>query len=347
MYGWTLSTILSFIVRITYSVQNFALSGPLLGFDEFVIVNCTTKGPSVSVAWLETENVPPDEGGKTKIAPKVDPMLSITDTCCSIRTWNVTVKNKESLVAWRWKNSSKEIVTCEGADVELFCNIATISYSHVNWRRKRDFFPGKSLRLSNIQREDHGTYWCEASNAAGGMLKKDITLVIEFPPMITVPNKEINGSYEGECFLQCTVEAYPTPSITWYKEDVALDVQSDPHYDITVHETGNCTTVSILKVIIVHNGTLIKSKLGNYTCQAKNRHGTSAASLRIVAPIDDIVTDGHFIQRKFNVTGFIIGMLPPIFISVYIIIKLGYRSRYAEERGEEEGVQEEPFFVSH
>ncbi|XP_076310388.1 uncharacterized protein LOC143225225 isoform X2 [Tachypleus tridentatus] len=53
------------------------------------------------------------------------------------------------------------------------------------------------------------------------------------------------------------------------------------------------------------------------------------------------------VPRAFNVTGFVIGMLPPMVISFYIIFKLGYRSRYAEERAEEEGVREEPFFVSY
>ncbi|KFM79643.1 hypothetical protein X975_23868, partial [Stegodyphus mimosarum] len=40
-------------------------------------------------------------------------------------------------------------------------------------------------------------------------------------------------------------------------------------------------------------------------------------------------------------------MLPPLFISFYIILKLGYRSRYAVERPEDEGYREEPFFISY
>ncbi|GIY04708.1 uncharacterized protein CDAR_396961 [Caerostris darwini] len=51
-------------------------------------------------------------------------------------------------------------------------------------------------------------------------------------------------------------------------------------------------------------------------------------------------------KRLFNVTGFIVGMLPPLFNS-YIIVKLGYRSRYAEERGEDYRFREEPFFISY
>jgi hypothetical protein len=39
-------------------------------------------------------------------------------------------------------------------------------------------------------------------------------------------------------------------------------------------------------------------------------------------------------------------MIPPLLISFYIIIKLGYRSRYAQERTDEQGMNEEPFFVS-
>ncbi|XP_076343078.1 uncharacterized protein LOC143243169 isoform X2 [Tachypleus tridentatus] len=48
-------------------------------------------------------------------------------------------------------------------------------------------------------------------------------------------------------------------------------------------------------------------------------------------------------KTKFNVAGFNVGMLPPLFISFNIILKLGNRSRYAEEQG----IREEPFFVSY
>ncbi|XP_064471503.1 uncharacterized protein LOC135385862 [Ornithodoros turicata] len=51
--------------------------------------------------------------------------------------------------------------------------------------------------------------------------------------------------------------------------------------------------------------------------------------------------------KRFKITGFIIGMMPPLCISFYIILKLGYRSRYAEERAEETGMVEEPFFISN
>lgn len=44
-----------------------------------------------------------------------------------------------------------------------------------------------------------------------------------------------------------------------------------------------------------------------------------------------------FYSSSFNVTGFILGMMPPLLISFYIILHLGFRSRYAEERPEEEG----------
>jgi len=39
-------------------------------------------------------------------------------------------------------------------------------------------------------------------------------------------------------------------------------------------------------------------------------------------------------------------MIPPLLISFYIIVKLGYRSRYAQEGTDEQGMNEEPFFVS-
>ncbi|EEC08466.1 hypothetical protein IscW_ISCW005860 [Ixodes scapularis] len=68
---------------------------------------------------------------------------------------------------------------------------------------------------------------------------------------------------------------------------------------------------------------------------------SNASVIRDQDPLDGIP------MKRFKITGFIIGMLPPLFISFYIILKLGYRSRYAEERPEETGMMEEPFFISN
>jgi hypothetical protein len=45
--------------------------------------------------------------------------------------------------------------------------------------------------------------------------------------------------------------------------------------------------------------------------------------------------------KRFNVTGFVLGMVPPIVVCIFFIMKLGYRSRYASAAVEEEYLEEE------
>lgn len=52
-------------------------------------------------------------------------------------------------------------------------------------------------------------------------------------------------------------------------------------------------------------------------------------------------------SKQFNVTGFIIGMMPPLLFSFYFIMKLGYRSRYAIERPEDDEHYNEQYFVGY
>ncbi|GFR33462.1 uncharacterized protein TNCT_510421 [Trichonephila clavata] len=159
------------------------------------------------------------------------------------------------------------------------------------------------------------------------------------PPVILVPKPPQSPVRQGDA-LECASEASPSASIAWYRDDVLLDDQSG---HVISSETSLCTTRSKL-LFLDANVTLSH----NYTCVASNQHGKSAVTMLLPSTSSESPTEEATVEkRRFNVTGFIVGMLPPLFISFYIILKLGYRSRYAEERGEDDGFREEPFFISY
>jgi hypothetical protein len=97
----------------------------------------------------------------------------------------------------------------------------------VTWKREYDAilpiggssFMGNVLKLSTIYKEDRGTYICLADNGVGTAVSKTINLEVEFPPTIFAPRPRVAQSVDFEIDLVCRVEAYPAPSISWFRND--------------------------------------------------------------------------------------------------------------------------------
>ena len=191
-------------------------------------------------------------------------------------------------------------------------------------------------------------------------------------PIISFSSENIlMRSFESEKLeLKCVVESYPKPNIHWLRNNQIISDLNESNYfpfDNNIFEMKNefeslCKMIAILEFPI--NSEYI---FANYSCIANNSIGKTSKTFLIEGfiiinvIISQIIIDFLFFQfseenilsdlrkkfKRFNITGFIIGMCPPILISFYIIIKLGYRSRYAQERTDDTGANEEPFFVSN
>ncbi|KAF8777236.1 Lachesin like protein [Argiope bruennichi] len=237
-----------------------------------------------------------------------------------------------------------DLLSCEGSTLHLLCE-ANVSCSDqgISWRKEGRTFAGRELRLQNVQRRDSGTYLCEVTDYYGRpRLGAQVTVAVQFPPVILVPKPSLSSEQKGDV-LECSTEASPSATISWYRDDVPLDADDSGHSISS--DTTLCTTRSRLLILLNVSSPSIPH---NYTCVASNLHGRSAVTLLLLsATVESSSGDVPPEKRQFNVTGFIVGMLPPLFISFYIILKLGYRSRYAEERGEDDGFREEPFFISY
>ncbi|XP_071041576.1 neurotrimin-like isoform X2 [Parasteatoda tepidariorum] len=237
-----------------------------------------------------------------------------------------------------------ELSTCIGSSLSLVCVVNVSCNDRVKWKRLPD---GWTLRdrvfhIKNVQRRDSGIYICEVTDYFGRLqLRGQVSLAVQYPPVILVPNQSDSTVAER---LECISEANPPASITWFKDDVPL---SAAWYSIS-SETVDCITESQVHPYRDTNSSSFHSQFHeNYTCVASNPHGQSSVTMLYSVFADEISVTSTTERRRFNVTGFIVGMLPPLFISFYIILKLGYRSRYAEERGEDDGFREEPFFISY
>lgn len=67
--------------------------------------------------------------------------------------------------------------------------------------------------------------------------------------------------------LQCHIEAFPSPSVLWLKDDYHLT--DNQFYQISIFSTADEFTDSTLRIISIE-----KKQYGNYTCKAINKLGS-------------------------------------------------------------------------
>lgn len=78
-----------------------------------------------------------------------------------------------------------------------------------------------------MRQEDRGLYYCIADNGVENSDRRSIRLEVEFPPKISVPRPRIAQAVDYDIELECRVEAFPAPSVLWYKNGVQISNYGD------------------------------------------------------------------------------------------------------------------------
>ena len=74
--------------------------------------------------------------------------------------------------------------------------------------------------------------------------------------------------------LGCRVEAYPSPNITWYKNDV--DISNDYRYRVSSKITADKYIDST-----IHIDTVQPEQYGLYICKAANKLGSADTTVQL------------------------------------------------------------------
>ena len=88
--------------------------------------------------------------------------------------------------------------------------------------------------------------------------------ILALPVWIAIPPKDTNALVNETVEMECKGGEYPTPTITWKKNDQPINFASNPRYFQKV--TGS------LRIIRAQ-----KSDSGKYTCVATNSVGSKRA----------------------------------------------------------------------
>ncbi|XP_046743632.1 lachesin isoform X2 [Diprion similis] len=179
-------------------------------------------------------------------------------------------------------NSTRSLVTSEGQSVQLQCYASGHPYPRISWRRENNallptggsIYRGNTLKISAIRKEDRGTYYCVAENGVGKGARRNIAVEVEFAPVITAPRPRLGQALQYDMDLECHVEAYPPPAITWMKDEVTLS--NNQHYSISHFATADEFTDTTIRVI-----TIEKRQYGQYVCKAANKLGTSETQVEL------------------------------------------------------------------
>ncbi|KAL9930396.1 dpr-interacting protein eta isoform 2-T2 [Glossina fuscipes fuscipes] len=137
------------------------------------------------------------------------------------------------------------------------------------------YVEGTNLILPRVKRQHMGAYLCIASNGVPPSVSKRITLIVHFPPMITVQNQLI-GAVEGKgVVLECQSEAFPKSINYWTREKGEI-VPPGGKFIANVTEMGEYR--NSMKLYI---NPLSMTEFGAYRCVAKNSLGDTDGTIKL------------------------------------------------------------------
>uniref|UniRef100_T1IVY5 Ig-like domain-containing protein n=1 Tax=Strigamia maritima TaxID=126957 RepID=T1IVY5_STRMM len=174
---------------------------------------------------------------------------------------------------------STELVIQQGDDVQLDCN----AVFNANWRRKTSrgveehIYSARQLNICNVQTTDAGVYSCSADDDQRlEQLVRNIRLIVEYVPAVNSPWPQVRQALNYSSHLECVIDAFPTASVVWFKDDEPLNDTS--RYQQSMQTRGTAATTFASTLVVLRTDY---SDYGNYTCRAVNALGISAFTLQL------------------------------------------------------------------
>lgn len=181
-------------------------------------------------------------------------------------------------------NSTRSVITSVGSDLQMHCYANGYPQPTISWRRnKNSLIPinggvaihrGNTLSLRNVTKEDRGTYYCVADNGVSPGARRGISVEVEFKPVVKVGQIRYEQALQYDADLHCSIEAFPSPSITWLKDGQELN--NNQHYSVAIFDTSSEFSQTTLRVKKIE-----KRQYGIYTCRAANKFGISEAEVSL------------------------------------------------------------------
>jgi len=230
---------------------------------------------------LNIRDVQAEDKGYYMCQVNTDPMISMTGHLDVVVP--PTIIDEES--------SPSTVSIREKHNASLICKSNGVPYPNITWRREdgrpifrdtqknkgvkleKSVHHGEYLDLQDISREQMGAYLCIASNKIPPSVSKRITLIVEFQPMMYIPNQLIGAPVNTQVTIECTTEASPKAITYWVFREVMI-LRSQRHH--TEEEVEGYRLHSRLTI-----KSVIEADYGAYKCVSKNSLGETEGQIRL------------------------------------------------------------------
>ncbi|KAM6944598.1 hemicentin-1 [Lycodopsis pacificus] len=257
-----------------------------------VVLPCHVQGrPQPTVTWTKGSAKLGARGGSYRVLPTG--VLEITAavpshagryTCSARNPAGVAHKHISLSVQEppEIRPMAEEVQAVLHHGTVLPCDVQGFPRPSITWQRegvpiatghRLAVLSNGALKFSRVTLGDAGTYQCLAKSEAGVAVGRT-TLVLQVPPVLSVPRVEYTAVLGQPVSLECVADGQPQPEVAWLKE-------RRPVIDGT-------------HIHIFANGTLAitftqRSDAGLYTCTAKNIAGRASHDMRLVIQVPPMI----------------------------------------------------------
>uniref|UniRef100_A0A3Q3AYP7 Immunoglobulin-like and fibronectin type III domain-containing protein 1 n=1 Tax=Kryptolebias marmoratus TaxID=37003 RepID=A0A3Q3AYP7_KRYMA len=134
-----------------------------------------------------------------------------------------------------------------------------------------NIMPGRQYKFRLYAKNDMGLSE-HSESATWEVQKKKGNCSFEMPPSFSVPLKMHKSPESYECYMSCAVTGNPRPHVTWYKNNISLNTNTN--YYIT-------NTCGVCSMLVLNVGP---KDNGDYTVVAENPLGREECSTKLVEP---------------------------------------------------------------
>ncbi|XP_031438168.1 neural cell adhesion molecule 2 isoform X1 [Clupea harengus] len=170
----------------------------------------------------------------------------------------------------------------QSEDAEVVCDVISSPVPAVSWFYKNkeilsepnnrfQVLPNNNLQIMRVGKSDEGEYRCEARVEARGEIDfRNIAVVVNVPPVLSVPQQSFNATADAEesVTFTCITSGSPDPEVTWHRKGQQIE-SSDQHVLGSLEGGRSMLTVR----------SVGKGDGGPYTCRATNKAGVLESQL--------------------------------------------------------------------